>query len=312
MNEETTTAVQVAQPQRIVVQDNSEFSAILDTGKFEQLWRIAGVFASSQLVPATFQGKRENCFLGLQMAFRLGVDPMMLMQNTYIVGGRPGMESKMIIALINSSGLFVDPLDYEVEGNDPKDQKYRVRAYATRKGTKKVCYGPWIDWTMVKAEGWESKGGSKWKTIPGQMFCYRAAAFFGRLYCPERLLGMQTAEELQDITPQADTVTPINARAAEIASRFTQSSPETGEVTMTPEELSEVTQGQGQQQTEDTTELLQTVYRAITDLAADCGETPDDMLDTLTNGRHGALIDLEDKPTQYLNDILMMVQNHGK
>ena len=309
MNEETTTAVQVAQPQRIVVQDDSQFSAMLDTGRFEQLWRIAGIFADSQLVPTHYQKNKSNCFLGLQMAFRLGVDPMMLLQNTYMIGGRPGMESKMIIALINSSGLFEDPLDYEIEGSDPKDQKYRVRAVATRKGTGKVCQGPWIDWGMVKAEGWDGKSGSKWKTIPGQMFYYRAAAFFGRLFCPERLLGMQTKEELEDITAptQAKTIRP---RSTDIAARFAKADP--AEFPMTAEELAEVTPDSGQQPPEDTAELLQTVYRAITDLAADCGETPDDMLDTLTNGRHGALIDLEDKPTQYLNDILMVAQAKAK
>lgn len=232
MNEETKNNLpQAAQQQKIIVQDNSEFSALIDTGKFEQLWRIATIFSNSQLVPAHFQGKRENCFLGLQMAFRLGVDPMMLLQNTYIVGGRPGMESKMIIALINSSGLFEDPLEYEIEGDDPKDKKYRVRAFATRKGTGKVCKGPWIDWDMVKAENWDSKSGSKWKTIPSQMFCYRAAAFFGRLYCPERLLGMQTADELEDVGPvHSGAVT-----AESIVSRFTDPTetvdPETGEIT---------------------------------------------------------------------------------
>lgn len=219
MSEETTNLPQQTQPNKIIVHDSGEFSALLDTGKFEQLWRIATIFANSQLVPAAFQGKKENCFLGLQMAFRLGVDPMMLLQNTYFVGNKPGMESKFIIALINSSGLFKDPIDWEIEGEDAKNQAYRVRAYAERKETGKVCKGPWIDWAMVKAEGWESKAGSKWKTMPGQMFLYRAAAFFGRLYCPERLLGMQAAEELQDITPTNGSG---SATAADIVSRFTE------------------------------------------------------------------------------------------
>lgn len=222
---------QISQPQKIIVQDSGEFSALLDTARFEQLWRVATIFSNSKLVPAHFQGKKEDCFLGLQMAFRLGVDPMMLLQNTYMVGGRPGMEAKMVIALINSSGLFEDPLEYEVEGDNPKKENYRVRAYAVRKATKKICHGPWIDWAMVKAEGWDSRNGSKWKSIPSQMFCYRAAAFFGRLYCPERLLGMHTAEELQDITPvdnQAATV------AESIVNRFLD--PETGEIPMTTED----------------------------------------------------------------------------
>jgi hypothetical protein len=244
MNEQTKSNLpQAAQSQKIIVQDNSEFSAILDTGKFEQLWRIATIFSNSQLVPAHFQGKKENCFLGLQMAFRLGVDPMMLLQNTFIIGGRPGMESKMIIALINSSGLFEDPLEYEIEGDDPSKPDYRVRAYATRKGTGKVCKGPWIDWKMVKAENWDSKSGSKWKSIPSQMFCYRAASFFGRLYCPERLLGMQTLDELQDITPVADSYGQPTAES--IVSRFTDTepvNPQTGEIPITPEEKTEAAQ----------------------------------------------------------------------
>ena len=234
---------QQAAPQKIIVQDSSEFSALLDTGKFEQLWRIATIFSNSQLVPTHFQGKKENCFLGLQMAFRLGVDPMMLLQNTFIIGGRPGMESKMIIALINSSGLFEDPLEYEIEGDDPSKPDYRVRAYATRKGTGKVCKGPWIDWKMVKAENWDSKSGSKWKSIPSQMFCYRAASFFGRLYCPERLLGMQTLDELQDITPVADSYGQPTAES--IVSRFTDTepvNPQTGEIPITPEEKTEAAQ----------------------------------------------------------------------
>lgn len=245
MNEQTKSNLpQAAQSAKIIVQDSSEFSALLDTGKFEQLWRIATIFSNSQLVPAHFQGKKENCFLGLQMAFRLGVDPMMLLQNTFIIGGRPGMESKMIIALINSSGLFEDPLEYEIEGDDPSKPDYRVRAYATRKGTGKVCKGPWIDWKMVKAENWDSKSGSKWKSIPSQMFCYRAASFFGRLYCPERLLGMQTLDELQDITPVA--AEPYGQVTAEnIVSRFTDPepvNPQTGEIPITPEEKTEAAQ----------------------------------------------------------------------
>ena len=86
----------------------------------------------------------------------------------------------------------------------------------------------------------------------------------------------------------------------------------TAELPITAEELAEVTPDSGQQPPADTAELLQTVYRAITDLAAECGETPDDMLDTLTNGKLGALVDLEEKPTQYLNDILMVAQAKAK
>ena len=52
---------------------------------------------------------------------------------------------------------------------------------------------------MAKLEGWSTKEGSKWKTMPELMIRYRAAAFFGRQYCPDLLLGLMTTEEARDI-----------------------------------------------------------------------------------------------------------------
>ena len=51
---------------------------------------------------------------------------------------------------------------------------------------------------MAKAEGWSTKNGSKWLTMPRQMLAYRAGSFFARMYCPEVLLGIQTIDEIQD------------------------------------------------------------------------------------------------------------------
>ncbi|MGE0289338.1 MAG: hypothetical protein AB7I42_24100 [Bradyrhizobium sp.] len=182
-----------------VVTDEGDFAALLDSSRFSQLWRVATLYAGSALVPEHFRGKAEDCFITCQMAIRLGVDPFMMLQNTYVVHGKPGMSATLAIALINSSGIFSGGLQYERQGNDPNMKGYRVRAYAVRTDTGERIDGPWIDWTIVEAEGWKAKAGSKWKTIPALMFDYRAATWFGRLYCPERLMGMQTADELEDV-----------------------------------------------------------------------------------------------------------------
>lgn len=224
----------------LVVCDEGEFANLLDSKRFEHMWRIASLFSKSALVPEHFRNQPENCFIATQMAVRLGVDPFMMLQNTYIVHGRPGMEAKLVIALINSSGLFTDSLDYEVSGEDPNGDTYRVRAFATRKTTGKVVYGPWIDWKLVEGEGWLGKTGSKWKTMPGMMFMYRAAAFFGRLHCPERLMGMQTADELDDVgSKHVENTAPggaasLTRKLEEAASRVEVISVVTGEVTPTP------------------------------------------------------------------------------
>ena len=196
-----------AKDQEIATTEGKRLPAI-DNGKptifnpavMEQVWRASKLFASSDMVPKDYRDKPANCFIAIEMAERMGVNPFAVMQNLSIINGKPGMEAKLIIALINDSGMFVDPLEWEIAGDDPKAADYKVRAYATRAKTGKVCYGPWITWDMVKGEGWFQKAGSKWQTMPSIMFMYRAASFFAKTYAPNITMGMQTREEMEDIT----------------------------------------------------------------------------------------------------------------
>jgi len=167
----------------------------------EEAWRLSEALAQSGLVPDTYKGKPRDCLIALDLAGRLGVSWLAIMQSVYSVHGRLGMESKLVASLINTSGLFTDPLDYEIAGNDPDKTDYKVRAFATRKSTGKVLYGPWITWKMVSAEGWDSKSGSKWKTIADVMFHYRAASWFANRHCPEVKMGMMTTEEAAELPP---------------------------------------------------------------------------------------------------------------
>jgi len=229
MNEST--ALQTTEAKTpVVVRDTGMFANLLDTNRFKQMYAIAKLFASSELVPTQYQGHPSNCMVALQMAFRMEVDPMMFMQNTYIVYGRPGIEAKLAIALVNSRGPFNGPIQWKFEGNG-KNRK--CTAYATHKITEEVCEVE-IPWSMVEAEGWdkEKKGQkSKWVTMPDQMFRYRSAMFLARLYCPEVLLGMHSVDELRDIQPI--DVTPRES----LADQVQLSNSETDEIDKIAEEL---------------------------------------------------------------------------
>jgi hypothetical protein len=94
--------------------------------------------------------------------------------------------------------------------------------------------GPKITLEMAKAEGWSTKNGSKWQTMPELMLRYRAAAFFARLYAPDITLGMMTAEEVtdtveRDVTPRAESSPLFKTLAAK--SPQTALPPEVGEKT---------------------------------------------------------------------------------
>ena len=192
MSEENTTAIE-----RRSMVDNGKHT-LANPAAFDQAWRAAKLFASSDLVPKDYRDKAANCFIAMEMADRMGINPFAVMQNLCVINGRPAMEAKLIIALVNDSNLFVDPIEYEIDGEDPHDDKYRVRAFAVMSKTGKTCYGPWITWKMVKGEGWHSKSGSKWQTMPSIMFLYRAASFFAKIYAPNITMGMQSREEMED------------------------------------------------------------------------------------------------------------------
>ena len=185
---------------------------------FEQAMRMARCLCSSTLVPVAYQGEKNiaNCVIALEMANRIGCSPLMTMQNLYIVHGNPGWSAKFLISSLNSSGKF-SPLRYEFKGEQGTDE-WGCRAYAVDKSGEKL-FGSWVTIDMAKKEGWFGKAGSKWQTMPELMLQYRAAAFFQRTYAPEISMGMQTAEELYDISESEAkvTVTPENSqRAAEI------------------------------------------------------------------------------------------------
>jgi hypothetical protein len=165
--------------------------------KFEHAQRVASMLAKSTMVPEQFRQNIGNCMIALNYADRLNMDPFMLMQTMYVVHGRPGIEGKALIALINRSGLFDGPLEWEFTGKKGAED-WTCIAYATHSKTSRKLEMP-IDWKTVKAEGWLGKQGSKWLSMPEQMFRYRTASWFANAYCPEVKLGLQTVEELQDM-----------------------------------------------------------------------------------------------------------------
>lgn len=164
---------------------------------FELMQRIAKAFMQSDLVPKQYQGNLPNCLIALDMAQRIGANPLLVMQNLYLVHGTPGWSSKFLIATVNTCGRF-SSMRYEWKGQPGADD-YGCRAWAVEKETGQRLDGIWVTWSMVKAEGWASKNGSKWKTMPDQMFVYRAAAFWQRVYAPDLAMGLQTAEEVRDV-----------------------------------------------------------------------------------------------------------------
>ncbi|MBD5219499.1 MAG: hypothetical protein HDS72_04545 [Bacteroidales bacterium] len=193
--------------------------------QFETYQRIAKPLSESAFVPAAYKGNIGDCIIAVEMAARLGVFPLTVMQNLCIVKGNPTWKSRFLIGCVNTCGRY-STLDYRmtVDGTVgsvqyktwEKDATGKNReilktfpqpqlpnlvcvAFATERATGKVLTSTPVSVRMAVQEGWYSKDGSKWPSMPEQMLRYRAASFWVSTFAPEMSMGFRTEEEQRDI-----------------------------------------------------------------------------------------------------------------
>ena len=165
-----------------------------DKKQFDQLLRAANMLSQTSIIPATYQGKPQDCFVALEMATRMGVSPLVVMQNMYVVKGKPAWAGQACTMFINSCGKFTQ-VKHVYTGEKGTDSR-GCYVTATRISDGIQVNGVEVTIAMAKAEGWTAN--TKWRTMPELMLAYRASAFFARVHCPEALMGVQLADEIYD------------------------------------------------------------------------------------------------------------------
>jgi hypothetical protein len=226
MSPQNTTLAAMRQPDQSVVTMGFQ-----NQHSYELMLRAAKMLSSSTLVPVAYRAYDEkkkvenpsaipNCVIAMNMARRMNADELMVMQNLYIVEGRPAWSATWIIAAINSCGRF-SPLRFDIKDLGTKDVEYTVSewengqrkhtkvkvtvrdlecvAWAIEKESGERIESPRVSIEMAVKEGWYGKSGSKWQTMPEVMLRYRTASFFGKTYAPELLMGLQSVEDVHDI-----------------------------------------------------------------------------------------------------------------
>ena len=169
---------------------------------FENAQRMAKSLAQSNLVPDLYRGQNgfANCLVALEIANRMNMSPLQVMQNINIIKGKPSWSSPFVIALIQGCGRF-DDFDYVMSG---KAETLACKCVAVRKRDKKKVEGSTVSMKMAQEEGWTSN--KKWRTMPDHMLRYRAATFLGRQHIADLLIGIQTDDEVVYIEPVDVTV----------------------------------------------------------------------------------------------------------
>lgn len=208
---------------------------VFNTANYDKSLEMCTALSRSNLVPKDFQGKPENILIAMEISQRTNSSLLAVMQSLNIIQGRPTFGSKYIIAAINSTGKF-SPLrfqfgeeleerevvySYTIWENGQKSKREgkakiknrTCKAYCTDKQTGEILYSPEVSLEMAVQEGWYTKDGSKWKTMPELMLMYRSATMFGGIYAPEVTMGMSSKEEIEDISdmipPAPKVINPV-------------------------------------------------------------------------------------------------------
>lgn len=178
----------------------------------------ARALASSDIIPAHYRGKPGNVIVAMELADRMGMSPLMVMQQSYVLEGKLSFSSQLAIALANKSEKFIGGVRFRYEG---QGDARRCTAHAKLREDGETVERS-LTLADAKAAGWRSKA---WQQAPDQMLAYRAAAYLVRLYAPEATLGIPTVEELRDLEPEpvalppaAETVTNLLDEAKAIVS----------------------------------------------------------------------------------------------
>ena len=192
--------------------------------QFETFQRMAKPLSESNFVPAAYKGNLGDCVIAVEIACRLNILPLTVMQNLCVVKGKPTWSAKFLIGCVNTCGRY-STLDYRftIDGKvgevsyktwvkredkntevlkpfeHPELDNVVCVAFATEKATGKELVSPPVSIRMAVGEGWYTKDGSKWPTMSDLMLRYRAASYWVSTFAPEMAMGFRTTEEAQDI-----------------------------------------------------------------------------------------------------------------
>jgi hypothetical protein len=166
----------------------------------DQAFRLAKALSmSGDMVPKHFQGKPEMIMAAIARGMEIGLAPMQALSNIAVINGRASIWGDALPALLQKAGHH---LDCELQGEG--DQMVAV-ATLTRGDTGRETVRSFSVAEAKKAGLWGKAG--PWQAYPTRMLQMRARSFAARDGAADALMGLQVAEEMQDVAPMKD-VTP--------------------------------------------------------------------------------------------------------
>ena len=162
---------------------------------------IARAMCKTPFVPSAFRGKEEDTAMAIMYGFKYGMEPDAALASIFLIGGRPGMYSRVQHAILLANGH-----DIRIVKQDPDE--------VVVKGRRKGDEGDWTvsRWTIDRARQAGYFSNEKYRTDPIAMLTARALGDCCRLVAPDLLMGIvaynEADVEVMEVL-DGDTLQPI-------------------------------------------------------------------------------------------------------
>ena len=181
--------------ERLLNKQGSARTLLLDGSSFDKIMRIAEAMADgASTMPKHLQGKLGDCVAVATQAMQWDMNPFAVAQKTHVVNGTLGYEAQLVNAVVQKSGAIRGHFHYEHRG---EGNSLETRAGAVLRGDEEIT---WTEWLSVNAP--KVKNSPLWQTNPKQQLGYLQVKNWARAYAPGAILGVYTADELEDSEPE--------------------------------------------------------------------------------------------------------------
>ncbi|MBR2817221.1 MAG: hypothetical protein IKE60_21360 [Reyranella sp.] len=136
-----------------------------------------------------------DLLLAMQTARAHGERLATVLRNLEVVAGQVGWSTPYVIARAWRSGVFEGRIRWQIEGRGSDALAVTARATLAHTGEDVAAQA---SLALARAEGWTRN--ARYVALPEQMLRHRSATMLIRLYCPEVLAGLPTADELEDLS----------------------------------------------------------------------------------------------------------------
>jgi hypothetical protein len=190
---------------------------IFSDARMDRMMKMAEILAKGKVtVPQHLQNNVGDCMAIVLQAAQWNMDPFAVAQKTHLISGKLGYEAQLVNAVIITRAPVTGRPQYEWFGDwakvigkfrdktNAKGETYRVPGW-TLEDEKGLGIRIWmtmrgetdprvLELLLTQAT---VRNSTLWAGDPKQQLAYLAIKRWARLYCPDVLLGVYSADELE-------------------------------------------------------------------------------------------------------------------